>query len=57
MTKEERQTIIHAVKSQPKKSYDLIASDLGISKPTLIRAIKGSVERPRGRKLNLKKAS
>jgi len=41
MTKEERQIIIHAVKSKPKKSYDLIASDLGISKPTLLRAIKG----------------
>lgn len=57
MTKEQRQIIIHAVKSHPKKSYDLIASDLGISKPALIRAVKGSVERSRGRKLNLKKAS
>jgi FixJ family two-component response regulator len=38
MTKEERQIIIRAVRSQSKKSYDLIASDLEISKPTLLRS-------------------
>ncbi len=53
MTKEERQIIIRAVRSHPKKTYDRIAADLGVSKPILLHAIKGAVERPRGRKLNL----
>jgi hypothetical protein len=56
MTKEERQIIIDAAKSQPRKSYDRIAADLGVSKPTLLSAIKGAVERLRGRKLSLNKA-
>jgi FixJ family two-component response regulator len=37
MTKDERNIIRKAVKSQPEKTYDQIAADLGISKPTLIR--------------------
>jgi DNA-binding MurR/RpiR family transcriptional regulator len=57
MTKDERNIIRKAVKSQPEKTYGQIAADLGISKPTLIRAIKGTVCRQRGRKLNLRKAS
>ena len=57
MTKEEKQIILRAVKSSPHKTYEEIANELNISKRTLITAIAGLYYRPRGRKLNLKKAS
>jgi hypothetical protein len=55
VTKEEKQIIIEAVNSRPDKTYEFIAAYLGISKATLLRALKGKVQRSRGRKLNLKK--
>jgi DNA-binding XRE family transcriptional regulator len=54
MTKEERKQIIDAVKAHPDMTYEALAAYVGISRQTLLRAIKGKVQRPRGRKLNLK---
>lgn len=54
MTKDEKRIIVDAVKSQPTKNLGEIAAELNISKSTLLRAIKGKVQRTRGRRLNLK---